>query len=269
MSTELLLNATICFAISISSFAFAWVLARSSADHSIKSKPALWSLISLWVLVGLTYLPTTLRMIMAYIGDTHMDQVLYYFSVVPFSFLAVPLVFFILYVIFGDQKVSGYVSLLFVVFGSAYLAFIYSGGVSGPTITPMTSMFTITSDLAISIYIIGLFVIPTAMIIGMIFLVFLQRMPKRLRYRTVLPLVAISFVFDFMLTDMMTPDDIMQLVARIFVLIGTVLAFLAYFPPLTLQEKLGIQKSGGSIHDREDMSYASEEENGDEDDINV
>ena len=95
--------------------------------------------------------------------------------------------------------------------------------------------------------------IPTAMIIGLLFLIFLQRMPKRLRYRTALPLVAISFVFDFMLTDMVTLVDAMQLAARIFVLIGTVQAFLAYFPPMTLQEKLGIKKYQYELYDDEDI----------------
>ncbi len=103
-------------------------------------------------------------------------------------------------------------------------------------------MFSINSDIAINIYLVGLFVIPTAMILGMMLLIFLQRMPRRLRYRTALPLVAISFVFDFMLTDMITNLDVMQMAARIFVLIGTVLAFLAYFPPSTLQRTLGIKK---------------------------
>ncbi|AFV22692.1 hypothetical protein Mpsy_0481 [Methanolobus psychrophilus R15] len=267
MSAGLLLNASICFAITISSLAFAWVLARGGTEHNAKSKPALWSLIALWLLVGFTYLPTTLRMISAYIGSQQLDLYMYYIAALPFSFVAVPLVFFILYVIIGDQKISSYVSLLFVLFGAAYLALLYSSGVIGPTITPLTSMFTINSDIAINIYLIGLFVIPTAMIIGLLFLIFLQRMPKRLRYRTALPLVAISFVFDFMLTDMITPDDAMQLAARIFVLIGTVLAFLAYFPPMNLQEKLGIQKYEYNLYKRKDEIDFDEDD--EESDINV
>lgn len=252
MSAGLLLNATICFAITISSFAFAWVLARGGPEHNDKSKPALWSLIILWLLVGLTYLPTTVRMIAAYLDYPQLDLFMYYVAAVPFSFVAVPLVFFILYVIIGDQRISGYVSFLFVLFGAAYLVLLYSSGVIGPTITPLTSLFTINSDIAINIYLIGLFVIPTAMIIGLLFLIFLQRMPKRLRYRTALPLVAISFVFDFMLTDMITLDDSMQLGARIFVLIGTVQAFLAYFPPMTLQERLGIRKYEYNLYEKDD-----------------
>ncbi|WP_407356207.1 hypothetical protein [Methanolobus sp. WCC5] len=267
MSAGLLLNATICFAITISSFAFAWVLAKSDSQHNDKSRPALWSLIALWSLVGMTYLPTTIRMIAAYNGNQQLDLIMYYIASIPFSFVAVPLVFFILYVIVGNQKISSYISLLFTLFGAAYLALVYSSGVIGPTITPITSLFTINSDIAINIYLVGLFVIPTAMIIGLLFLIFLQRMPKRIRYRTALPLVAISFVFDFMLTDMITLDDAMQLASRIFVLIGTVQAFLAYFPPMTLQEKLGIKKYEYILYEKDDeMDY--DEDDVEENDIN-
>jgi hypothetical protein len=253
MYTGLLLNATICFAIAISSFSFAWVLARSEEEHGGKSKPALWSLVILWSLIGLTYFPTTIRMIAAYFGNHELDLLMYNLAAVPFSFVSVPLVFFIIYVITGEKKISAYTSLLFVIFGSAYLVLLYSSGVVGPDVTMYSSIFTINSDSAINIYMAGLFVIPTAMIIGLLFLIFLQRMPKHLRYRTALPLVAISFVFDFMLTDMITMVDVMQLAARIFILIGTVQAFLAYFPPMTLQEKLGINKYQYELYD-EDLS---------------
>lgn len=257
----LLVNATICFAITVSSFTFAWVLSRSESEHSEKSKPALWSLVVLWSLVGLTYLPTTIRMIAAYMNNYQLDILMYNLAAVPFSFVAVPLVFFILYVIIGEQRISAFISLIFILPGAAYLIFLYSSGTIGPTITQFSSVFMINSDVAISIYLIGLFVIPTAMIIGLLFLIFLQRMPRRLRYRTAFPLVAISFVFDFMLTDMITLTDVMQLAARIFVLIGTVQAFLAYFPPMTLQERLGIKENQYEICDEDKIE--------EEDDIDV
>ncbi|SDG00492.1 hypothetical protein SAMN04488589_1889 [Methanolobus vulcani] len=260
MNAGLLVNATICFAITISSFAFAWVLARSEDEHTDKSKPALWSLVILWSLVGLTYLPTTIRMVAAYLGRENLDLMMYSLAAIPFSFVAVPLVFFILYVIVGNKKISAYISLLFVLFGASYLMLLFTKGVIGPFVSNYSSLFTINSDIAINIYLMGLFVIPTAMIIGFLLLIFLQKMPKHLRYRTALPLVAISFVFDFMLTDMITMVDVMQLVARIFVLIGTVQAFLAYFPPLTLQEKLGIKKYQYELYDDEDLDIDVEDD---------
>ena len=251
MIPGLLLNITICFAITLSSFAFAWVLARSEPGHSDKSKPALWALVIFWTLVGFTYLPTTIRMIAALTQNYGLDLMMYNLSAIPFAFVSVPLVYFIIYVIVGDKKISGYISFIFMIFGAAYLAFLYSSGVNS-TVTEWASLFSVNSDIAINIYLMGLFVIPTAMILGLLLIILLQRVPKRLRYRTTLPLVAISFVFDFMLTDMITIIDAMQVFARLFVLIGTVQAFLAYFPPLTLQEKLGIQEYQYDFYEEDD-----------------
>ncbi len=252
MDSGLLLNASICLAITLSSFAFAWVLSRSEQEHSLKSRPALWSLIILWTLVGLTYLPTTIRMLAAYFSKPTLDLIMYNLAAIPFAFVTVPLVFFIMYVIVGDKKISAYIAGTFVVFGILYLLFLYTHGVTGPVVSAYSSIFVISSDVAINIYLVGLFVIPTAMIIGLLFLILLQRMPKRIRYRTALPLVAISFVFDFMLTDMITLVDVMQLASRLFVLIGTVLAFLAYFPPMTIQEKLGIRQYPYELYEIEE-----------------
>ncbi len=265
MESGLLLNITICFAITLSSFAFAWVLARSEPEHGEKSKPALWALVVFWVLVGFTYLPTTIRMIAAYMQNYELDLMMYNLAAIPFAFVSVPLVYFIIYVIVGDKKISGYVSFMFMIFGTAYLVFLYSNGVNS-TVTEWASLFSVNSDVAISIYLMGLFVVPTAMILGLLLIILLQRVPKRLRYRTTLPLVAISFVFDFMLTDMITIIDVMQVFARLFVLIGTVQAFLAYFPPLTLQEKLGIQEYQYDFYEEDDEA-GDDYHIGDENDV--
>ncbi|WP_340817982.1 hypothetical protein [Methanolobus sp. WCC4] len=196
----------------------------------------------------MTYLPTTIRMFAAYSGNQEMDAILYFIAAVPFAFISVPLVFFIIYVITGSTKIGEYTSLVFTFVGGLYLAFLYSSGIVGPIVTEWGSIFMINSDAAINLYLMGLFVIPTSMILGLLLLIFLQRMPKRIRYRTALPLVAISFVFDFMLTDMIAIVDAMQMFARLFVLIGTVLAYLAYFPPTTVQERLGIQGQMKGLH---------------------
>ena len=242
MNSGLLLNGTISFAITLSSFAFAWVLSRNKEQYKENSKPALFSLIVFWMIVAMTYLPTAVRMFAAYFGDQEIDAILYFIAAVPFAFISVPLAFFIIYVITGSVKIGEYTSLIFTLIGAAYLAFLYSSGIVGPIVTEWGSIFMINSDAAINLYLMGLFVIPTSMILGLLLLILLQRMPKRIRYRTALPLVAISFVFDFMLTDMIAIVDVMQMFARLFVLIGTVLAYLAYFPPTTVQERLGIQE---------------------------
>ncbi len=210
-------------------------------------------LIIFWVFVGLTYLPTMIRMIAAYFNYPEMDLIMYNIASIPFAFISVPLVYFIIYVIIGNRTICRMVSVIFALFGLTYLVVLNTFGVRGPMVTEWASLYTINSDVAIHIYLIGQFVIPTAMILGLLFLLFLRRLPKNLRYRTTLPLVAISFVFDFMLTDVVTVIDVMQLSARLFVLMGTILAYLAYFPPLTLQDKLRINKRQYDIAEEDDI----------------
>ncbi|NPE28995.1 hypothetical protein HNV12_13730 [Methanococcoides sp. SA1] len=242
MSVLLLLNSTICFAIAVVSLTFAWVLAKNKNLEKQNSKPTLYALITFWLLVAFTYYPTAFRMVAAYLSNTQADIAMYYIASIPFAFVSVPLAYFIIYVITGNKQASSYVSLVFATFGASYLLFLLNNRVVEPVVTYWSSIISINSDIAINIYLIGLFVIPTAMILGILLLILLRKISKQIRYRTVLLLVSISFVIDFMLTDMITTFDMLQLVARIFVLIGAVLAYLSYFPPMPLQEKLGIRQ---------------------------
>lgn len=242
MSTGLLLNITICFAIAIISLTFAWVLAKNKNMEKQNSKPTLHALITFWLLVAFTYYPTAFRMIAAYLNNAQVDILMYYIASIPFAFVSVPLAYIIIYVITGNKQAGSYVSIIFGIFGVTYLMFLLNNGVIEPVVTFWSSIISINSNIAINIYLLGLFIVPTAMILGIMLLILLRKISKRMRYHTVLLLVSISFVIDFMLTDMITTFDRMQLVARIFVLIGTVLAYLSYFPPMTLQEKLGIKQ---------------------------
>ncbi len=242
MESALLLNITICFAITLISFTFAWVLIKTKDEREENNKPSFWNFVALWALVGSIYLPTTIRMIAAYTGNTGIDTLMYNISAVPFAFLTVPMVYFILYAITGDKRIGGYFSLLFATFGVTYLMFLFKNGVIGPTVSEWSSLFAINSSIAIHIYLIALFIIPTGMILGLLLLILLQRFSKKIQYRTTLPLVAISFVIDFILVDMTTTLDVLQLVSRIFVLIGAILAYLALYPPQPLQEKLGFEE---------------------------
>ncbi|HJH28736.1 MAG TPA: hypothetical protein C5S51_03460 [Methanosarcinaceae archaeon] len=237
MITGLLLNIIICFAITISSLTFAFVLARNGGEHSEKSKPALWALVAFWTIVGATYLPTTIRMIAAYMGKPTIDTIMYNISAIPFAFISVPLVFFIMYVMIGNKNISKYVSFMFMIFGASYLGLFYSSGAIGPQVTELSSIFIVNSDIAIQIYLMGLFIFPTAMILGLLLLMFITSSITISIHRTVLPLVAISFVFDFILTDFITPVDTIQIASRVFVLVGTVQAFLAYFPQTVFNDR--------------------------------
>ncbi|WP_157197278.1 hypothetical protein [Methanohalobium evestigatum] len=89
-------------------------------------------------------------------------------------------------------------------------------------------------------YIIALFIIPTSMILGLLLLLLLQKLPRSTHYKKTLPLVGMSLVFDFMMLDVLTLTETMQLSARIFIVVGIVLTFLAYFPPDSYQKKIRV-----------------------------
>ncbi|MCS3924569.1 hypothetical protein [Methanosalsum natronophilum] len=237
MTSGLLLNAVICFAISISALTLTWLLVKNSADYDAKAKPALWALISFWVLVGFIYIPTTLRMIAAYQGNTLFDLIFYHLASIFFAFVSVPIIFFIVYIVTGNKKVTFIVSFFFTIVGIIYLYILSTYGVVGPVVLDWSSLITVNSDFAIHLYLALLFVIPTAMILGLFFLMLIQRIKLGILYKKALPLVAISFVLDFILIDFIVMIDPMQLFARTFILIGIILAFLAYFPPEVLKEE--------------------------------
>ena len=152
MYQGLLLNALICFAISICAITFAHTLRHHRSDYNVKSMPALKALISFWVGVGLIYLFIGLRMFAAYSGNQDLDQLLYYASSIPFAFMAMPLVFFIIYVIVGDRTTSWAVSSVFAIFGLIYLGFLFIQGTTTPVVSEWGSIIEISIDYALNAY---------------------------------------------------------------------------------------------------------------------
>ncbi len=238
----LILNATICAAIMLSAFAFALTLYRNKPKCKDQSTPSMVALIAFWMLIALSFLFVCVRVIAAFYGYIEVDRVCYYIASIPFALLPVPLVFFIVYVMTGDKTASWAMSLLFSVFGIVYLAFLYRSGVVGPEVTYWATIFSIDSEIAITVYLSGLFIVPTAMILALLGLTLVRKISKRRRYHIALVLVAISMVFDFILVDVIAIQDTVQVAARLFILIGVVLAFLAYYPPDILQDRLRIRK---------------------------
>ncbi len=231
MASGLLLNTAICLAIAVSSLTLAWLLVKKSPEYDEKAKPALWALISFWIIVGLIYIPTTIRMFAAYQANAAMDLLFYQIASFFFAFLSVPIIYFIVFILSGNKRITRIVSIMFAVMGIIYLSILYSYGVVGPAVLDWGSLITVNSDFAIHLYLTVLFIIPTAMILGLFLLMVLQRIALGIIYKKALPLVAISFVLDFILIDFIVMIDPMQLFARTFVFIGVILAFLAYFPP--------------------------------------
>jgi len=245
MSFGLLLNAIVSFAIVLATFAFAMSLHQNKKNQKEESIPTVNALIIFWSLVGLFFLFAGLRTLAAYGNFTTIQTTLYYFGSLPFAFVTVPLVYFIIYIILGDTRISLGVSTVFLIFGGIYLIALFGFGIIGPSTSEWGSTYVINSDIAINVYLSGLFIVPTSMILGLLLLILLQRVPKKLQNRIVFSLVAISLIFDFMLLDNIAPSGHTQMAARIFIFIGVVLGFFVYFTPLSLDRKLDMENRFG------------------------
>ena len=250
MSFGLLLNVVVCFAIVLATFAFAVSLHQTKNKQKEESHPTLNALIIFWSLVGMFFLFAGLRTLAAYGNFVEIETFLYYLGSIPFAFVTVPLVYFIIYIILGDNRISVGVSTVFLIFGGIYLIAVFGFGIIGPSTTQWGSTFDINSNLAINMYLSGLFIVPTSMIMGLLLLIMLQRIPKRLQNKIAFSLVAISLIFDFMLLDNIAPSGHTQMAARIFIFIGVVLGYFAYFTPLSfdnefnsMEERLGLSQT--------------------------
>lgn len=237
MGFGLLLNAVVCFAIVLAAVAFAVSLHQSKKNQKEESVPTLNALIIFWSIVGMFFLFAGLRTLAAHENFVEIETYIYYLGSIPFAFVTVPLVYFIIYIILGDNRISAGISMVFVIFGGIYLLAVFGFGIIGPTTTEWGSTFDINSNLAVNMYLSGLFIVPTSMIMGLLLLILLQRIPRRLQNKIAFSLVAISLIFDFMLLDNIAPSGHTQMAARMFIFIGVVLGYLAYFTPLSFDKK--------------------------------
>ena len=258
MSFGLLLNAIVSFAIVLATFAFAMSLHQNKKNQKEESIPTVNALIIFWSLVGTFFLFAGLRTLAAYGNFTEIEKNLYYMGSIPFAFVTVPLVYFIIYIILGDTRISLGVSTVFLIFGGIYLIALFGFGIIGPSTTEWGSTFEINSDIAINVYLSGLFIVPTSMILGLLLLILLQRIPRRLQNKIAFSLVAISLIFDFMLLDNIAPSGHTQMAARIFIFIGVVLGFFVYFTPLSSDRDLMENRFGLAQTDLEDFEDEDE-----------
>jgi len=171
------------------------------------------------------------------------DLQLFKVTVFAFTVLSVPIAFLASYLLTGKCRYSALFSAFFFVFGALYANDIFNNGLKGPIQTEWGTTYALSSELSTHIYIFGLFVIPTAMILGILGLILLRKIPKRKRYHITFSLLAISFVLDFVLVDLLSTNPGIQIGSRIFILIGTTLGYLAHFTPMKIERTLGIQEN--------------------------
>lgn len=238
-----MLNLVICISISIAALSFAIELFMKRESGQKKSLPSLYAFVFFWTVVSIIYILTSLRFLSSWNESYEIDLQLFKVTVFAFTILSVPIAFLVTYVLTGKSRYSSLLASFFFIFGTLYANDIFKKGFDGPTITEWGTIYAFGSELSTYIYIFGLFVVPTAMILGILGLTLLRKMPKRKRYHITFSLLAISFVLDFVLVDLISTNPGVQIGSRIFILIGTTLGYLAHFTPMKIEKTLGIQES--------------------------
>jgi len=208
-----------------------------------KSLPSLYAFVIFWTTIAIIYILTTLRIIGSWNGYYEIDLQLYKVTVFAFTILSVPIAFLVTYVLTGKSRYSSLIASFFFIFGALYANDIFKKGFNGPIITEWGTIYTFGSELSTYIYIFGLFVIPTAMILGILVVMLFRKMPKRKRYHITFSLLAVSFVLDFVLVDLISTNPGVQIGSRIFILIGTTLGYLSHFTPMKIERTLGLQQN--------------------------
>lgn len=237
MESGLLMNALVCFAVTASTLSFAYLLHKNKNKWNEISQPSLKALTVFWMLVGIYYLLEGTRIGLFVLGTSDIGMYIYEIASIPFVLISVPLVYYIIYILTGNKRISFAVCLVFALFGEIYLISMYKLGISEPAISFWGSVYSVNSDLAIITYISGLFIVPTSMILGLILLIFFGKLADPLKTRIVFSLFSISFVFDFILVNFIAQTGEMQMAARIFVFIGSIFGYLALFQPESLKTR--------------------------------
>ncbi|TRZ87004.1 MAG: hypothetical protein D4R88_10020, partial [Methanosarcinales archaeon] len=85
MSFGLILNAIVCFAIVLATFAFAVTMHQNKNRQKEESIPTLNAIMIFWSLVGMFFLFAGLRTLAAYGNFIEIETALYYFGSIPFA----------------------------------------------------------------------------------------------------------------------------------------------------------------------------------------
>ena len=223
------MNALVCLAISATTATFVYMLYNKNKTNWSTIKLSVKLLIGFWLLVGTYFFTESLRILLFSFGIADIDKHIYLLGLIPFILIPFPLVFYIIYVITGSRQTSLVISIIFIIFGTLYLANIYRSDISGPDISFWGSVYSVNSSFAILTLISGLFIVPTSMIIALMVVILVGRVSSLKKNRIILHLFSISLIFDFILLNNIAILGEIQIASRIFIFIGCIFGYLVQF----------------------------------------
>lgn len=237
MESGLLVNILLNLTISLVSFVFVYSLYNRYSDCNGNNSPTQVSLILIWGMVGIYFIIDTLIQLSAFFGNTWLHLSMYMLSLIPFTLTSLPIVFLIIYILTGNKYIGVTVSSVFLIFSFLY---IYTVLVTRDInlITTQWGWITSTnSNIANTIYLSGLFIIPTSMILGLLTIFLLKHISKYRKYKICLSFYSISIVYDFLLLSSISQTGELMIASKILIFLGVVLGYFANFTPKVVKTK--------------------------------
>lgn len=237
MENGVLVNIFLDLAISLVSLVFIITLFNNYNDCNEYNRPTQVSSMIIWAMVSIFFIIDASRQLVAVSGNESLQLQLYLISLVPLTLVSLPIVFIVIYIVSGSRNTGIIISGIFLLFSFLYIyTTIQMEGIYFVT-TSWGSLAISNNEIANTILLSGLFIVPTSLILGLFVLILFKRIPMFRKHKICLSLLSISLVYDFLLMNIICQTGEMMIASKIFIFLGVVLGYLATFPPKLIKSK--------------------------------
>ncbi|GEM_PF-1247893 len=233
----LLINAAVSLGIAIVALTVGLIIIRRQRYSRVRTAGYVFSFY--WIALAFTYFFVAARTVSGYFGKQELDVALYFVDNVFGGFMGPCAVFLFVYFISTKKNVAFGVSSVFVLIWIVWTIINISGGIKAGSYNVdfwFTDMEP-ASVIAASMAKFGLYAPAALSMLGMNFALF--RAQSRLsRYRIVLSSISMFLVFTIIIIDYLKPGPPWL---RLAILLGALLAYVAYVPPKFMYNSLNIE----------------------------
>lgn len=235
MIEGVLIHALVCFEVTLVSF---WLAMKMFVKHDPGDQRYLISISFglFWMLFGISYLCISLYLLSAaYYGADWASATFLYCGFSSFALITAPLAFFIVQILIGNRKISLPASLAFMMIGLIYIILLFRYGVEVSDPGYWSVNFRM-HHLLVLMFVYAIYIPAVAMIMALIPFIALKTTPALTKYKIAMSLISLSIVYGFTLLAILHLGDLDGLLFDIMILIGTLVAYVGYFPPECLVE---------------------------------
>lgn len=184
-----------------------------------------------WVLFGVSYLFTGLSIATEFLGASGLSLSFFYASFASILMMTSPLAYFIMHILLGDRRISVATSLGFAVIGLVSIMLLFTIGIENPYPDVWIPLYSI-DPLLKNLFLFGLFAPSFGMILGLLPFIALRRAPKLTKYKVTMALISLSLIYDItFFFGILGVTGLPRLVSNLFILLGALLGYAAFFPP--------------------------------------